>query len=664
MDISTGALPGPVPPHHGHPAFFDGPQGVKRLRAATQRLHVDFGSRRGSTTRARCRCASCRSPERLLEVGAQCATSTRRENRRARSPRGWPTDARTLVGEVTGELGGKVGVAPRLFLRKLVRRARSRRPAPGLRPARTTTSPTPRRRAHRRGARGGGHRARRDDIELDLGSRRRRAWMAAIERLRSPEPLQHPIVHDLGWRAAAGPGAHDRRDARRVQLRGARADGRRQDRGRLLPAPLAHGRRTAPVSVLYVSPIRALLNNQEARADRYARMVGLAPSSGTATAPRATALPRRPGDILLTTPESLEVMMMSRARAGARLFAGLRRSSSTRSTPSPATIAVPTSPPARTPRRASAAATSSASASRRPSATRGHLRWVQGAAARTSASSTRAARKRGPELELDFVGSLTNAALVIAALHPGKKRLVFVDSRRGVEELGTELRQRGVDTFVTHSLCRGRAPTGRAGLRRGPELRHRRHQRPRARHRRRRSRPRHADRRPRRVAAFLQRMGRTGRRPGTVPNCTFLATNEDAAPPGCRDPRAVQSGFVEPIRPSRRAPHPRPPTHGARPSSSTASAATNGSPGSTAPPPSPTSRPTSAPRWLTTCSPSGSWPTKTASSGSAPRASSSTAACTSPSFTRSSPSPAPSPSSGARAKSAPSTPTSSTASGG
>src|SRR5699024_9093716 len=37
-----------------------------------------------------------------------------------------------------------------------------------------------------------------------------------------------------------------------------------------------------------------------------------------------------------------------------------------------------------------------------------------------------------PVIELDFVGSADNAAIVISALHRGEKRLVFADSRRTV----------------------------------------------------------------------------------------------------------------------------------------------------------------------------------------------------------------------------------------
>jgi hypothetical protein len=56
-----------------------------------------------------------------------------------------------------------------------------------------------------------------------------------------------------------------------------------------------------------------------------------------------------------------------------------------------------------------------------------------------------------PEITVDFVGSITNAAKVIASLHVGEKRLVFVDSRRRAEELAAALREHGIETYVSHS---------------------------------------------------------------------------------------------------------------------------------------------------------------------------------------------------------------------
>ena len=57
------------------------------------------------------------------------------------------------------------------------------------------------------------------------------------------------------------------------------------------------------------------------------------------------------------------------------------------------------------------------------------------------------------------------------------------------------------------------------------------------------------------VASFLQRMGRTGRRPGTVPNCTFLCTKDNLALQAAAIVRLSRRGFVEDVRPHRAASH-------------------------------------------------------------------------------------------------------------
>lgn len=50
-------------------------------------------------------------------------------------------------------------------------------------------------------------------------------------------------------------------------------------------------------------------------------------------------------------------------------------------------------------------------------------------------------------------------------------------------------------------------------------------------------------------------MGRTGRRPGTIPNCTFLAVDDESLWTAAGLIRLFQEGFVEPIRLSHRAAH-------------------------------------------------------------------------------------------------------------
>jgi hypothetical protein len=54
---------------------------------------------------------------------------------------------------------------------------------------------------------------------------------------------------------------------------------------------------------------------------------------------------------------------------------------------------------------------------------------------------------------------------------------------------------------------------------------------------------------PRSVSSFLQRMGRTGRRPGAARNCLVLATTDDALLRGAAVMRLWAAGYVEPAAP-------------------------------------------------------------------------------------------------------------------
>ncbi len=107
----------------GTPAFYDGAQGVQRLAPLAQRLHVDFGTdRRFDNPRAvQIRFAPFDQGS-LVAVGKRVRdiyASMQPNEVRLRSV---VADAyiEDLARAVAGGLGGKVGVAPRLFLKKLV----------------------------------------------------------------------------------------------------------------------------------------------------------------------------------------------------------------------------------------------------------------------------------------------------------------------------------------------------------------------------------------------------------------------------------------------------------------------------------------------------------------------------------------------------------------
>jgi ATP-dependent Lhr-like helicase len=182
------------------------------------------------------------------------------------------------------------------------------------------------------------------------------------------------------------------------------------------------------------------------------------------------------------------------------------------------------------------------------------LSWLQGSnrdrAPGVVVNSTVTSSSAGvaPDLQLDYVGSIDNAATVVAALHRGEKRLVFADSRRTVEALAVRLRRLGVATFVSHSSLardeRHRAEqafkeardcviVSTSTLELGIDVGD-------------------LDRvvqigAPRTVASLLQRLGRTGRRPDRFRNVLLLATTDDELLQAAGLLRLLGEGYVEPV---------------------------------------------------------------------------------------------------------------------
>src|SRR5690242_3926588 len=150
--------------------------------------------------------------------------------------------------------------------------------------------------------------------------------MSAFDRLHPA--LQHQVVNALGWQSL--------RPVQELAIEAAL-----EGANLLVLAPTAGGKTEAAffpmisralagpwdgLAVLYVSPIKALLNNQHERLERYYGMVGRRADvwHGDVTAGRKRRLAADPPDCLLTTPESLEVMLTSGGVRHERLFAGLR----------------------------------------------------------------------------------------------------------------------------------------------------------------------------------------------------------------------------------------------------------------------------------------------------------------------------------------------------
>lgn len=122
-EVDSGRFPGLYLVITGTPAFYDGPMGVQRLPPLAQRLAVDFSTNaRFDNPRAVQIRLRGFSQESLEEVGfkvrnlyAENSSVSERVLRLADD-----SYIAELARAVTGKLGGKVGIAPRIFLKKLV----------------------------------------------------------------------------------------------------------------------------------------------------------------------------------------------------------------------------------------------------------------------------------------------------------------------------------------------------------------------------------------------------------------------------------------------------------------------------------------------------------------------------------------------------------------
>ncbi len=378
--------------------------------------------------------------------------------------------------------------------------------------------------------------------------------MTGFDRLHPS--LQHHVVNSLGW-CELRPLQYE---AIAPVLDGLNC---------LLLAPTAGGKTEAAVlpvlskmmqedwrglSVLYVCPIRALLNNLNDRLTYYAGLVGRSCGlwhGDVAQAVKARIL-NEPPDLLLTTPESLEALLVSRRTDRAYFFGHLKAvivdeihafAGDDRGWHLLAVIERIRKLAGLDVQRIGLSATVG-----NPERL---LTWLCGSSERQRAViAPPAPQTADAEVTLDYVGSLANAAHVLRVLHCGEKRLVFCDSRSRTEELATHLRAQGVRTFVSHSSLS-------AEQRRDAEAAFR-------------------DQRdcvivatstlelgidvgdldrviqidaPATVSSFLQRLGRTGRRQATRRNCLFLATSRESLLQASALLDLWRQGHVEPTEP-------------------------------------------------------------------------------------------------------------------
>ena len=305
------------------------------------------------------------------------------------------------------------------------------------------------------------------------------------------------------------------------------------------------------ISVLYLCPIKALLNNLEPRLSFYAGLVGrrVAVWHGDISQSRKKKLRADPPDILLTTPESLEGMLISPRTERDAWFGGLKTAiidelhafaGDDRGWHLRAVLARIERYTANPAQRIGLSATV-----QNPDSL---LAWLAPTGSRQVVGSSFVATDA--DVTIDHIGSIENAALVISRLYRGEKRLVFCDSRAVAERLGHELNQLNIRTFVSHASLsnaerkhaeeafateRDCVIVATSTLELGIDVGD-------------------LDRviqidAPSTVSSFLQRMGRSGRRSGSKRSCLFLAISDQGFLQALGVTELWSKGWVEAVQP-------------------------------------------------------------------------------------------------------------------
>jgi ATP-dependent Lhr-like helicase len=370
---------------------------------------------------------------------------------------------------------------------------------------------------------------------------------------RFPPRLQQAIVSRLGWtslRAVQELAGEAILDGKNAVVLAPTAGGKTE--ASMFPA-LANlvERPVEGVGVIYVAPIKALLNNQEERLGTYTEMVGLRRFvwHGDVGEGDKRAFVKEPTELLMTTPESLEVMLISPRVPVEKLFGDLR------------TIVVDeVHAIAGTERGAHLMSVLERLRRSTPndiqrvglSATVGNpqqiLEWLQGTSKREGAVVDPPKVPSRRDLRVSLQGSVVAIAEEAARRARGAKSLFFCQSRALTEHTAERMRGQGTEVFVHHgSVSKEERRAAEAQFHHGTnacivctstlEL--------------------GIDvgdldfvfqaNAPSTVSSFLQRMGRTGRRAGQTANTAFLCEDDEALLQAVALVELARAGWVESV---------------------------------------------------------------------------------------------------------------------
>ena len=376
--------------------------------------------------------------------------------------------------------------------------------------------------------------------------------MAAFSRF--PPLLQHAIVGRLGWtalRPVQELAAEAILDGKNVVVLAPTAGGKTEAAMFPVLAHLVEQPVSVSVGAIYVAPIKALLNNQEERLGTYAEMVGLRRFVWHGDVPDGVKreFVREPVELLMTTPESLEVMLLSPRLPTERVFPDLR-----------VIVVDEVHAFAGTERGAHLMSiierlirnTRNDVQRVGLSATVGNpdeiLAWLTGSSKRTGVVVAPPKVPARRDLHVSLYETVLDIARDGARRADGKKSLFFCQSRALTEYIAERMRGQGTEVFVHHgSVSREERQAAEAQFHHGTnacivctstlEL--------------------GIDvgdldlvlqaNAPSTVSSFLQRMGRTGRRAGQTANTSFLCEDEEAALQAIALVELARAGWVEPV---------------------------------------------------------------------------------------------------------------------
>lgn len=370
---------------------------------------------------------------------------------------------------------------------------------------------------------------------------------------RFPARLQEAIVTRLGWsslRPVQELASHAILDGKNALVLAPTAGGKTEASIFPMLAQLVE-KEPQGIGAIYIAPIKALLNNQAERLGLYSEIVGLRNFlwHGDIKNSSKKAFIKEPAELLMTTPESLEVMLLSSTFPKQQLFGDLRfiivdevhaLAGSDRGTHLLSVI------------ERLACYTENDIQRIGLSATVGNpneiLRWLQGTSKREGCivNPPKVISKKDLYIYLqDTLGSIAHQASQIAK---DKKSLFFCQSRALAEDIAERMRGRGTDVFVHHSSVSLEERTAAESrfhhgsntsivctstLELGIDV---------------------GDldlvfqaNAPSTVSSFLQRLGRTGRRSGQHANMTFFCENIETVLQAIAIVELARKGWVESV---------------------------------------------------------------------------------------------------------------------